>query len=103
MDLPIVCTLTQEELQVRRSKILATIRHRATGIDRLPDGYTYRFKADSETLGGLAELVDLERQCCQFLTFKIIVEPQRELRLEITGPRDAPPVIADYFGAEISN
>jgi hypothetical protein len=42
---------------------------------------------------------DLERQCCQFLTFKIVVEPgETPLRLEVTGPPKAKPVIADFFG-----
>jgi len=43
----------------------------------------------------------LERQCCPFLTFKIIVEAGNQaICLEITGPPDAEPVIADFFGSE---
>jgi hypothetical protein len=41
-------------------------------INPLPDGYAYRFEPTSEMLSKLARLVDLERQCCAFLTFRII-------------------------------
>jgi hypothetical protein len=46
----------------------------------------------------IARLLDLERQCCQFLTFKLIVEPAQNFRLEITGPPEAKPTIAELFG-----
>jgi hypothetical protein len=47
----------------------------------------------------LARLVDLERQCCAFLTFRIIVEAGKSIFLEITGSPEAKPVIADFFGS----
>jgi hypothetical protein len=102
MDLPILCTLTGEELQERRRTILSFIRELATGIDSLTDGFAYSFKSDSETLREIARLVDLERRCCQFLTFKIVVEPGEMLRLEVTGPPEARGVITDYFGESLS-
>jgi hypothetical protein len=49
--------------------------------------------------GQIALLVDLERQCCPFLTFQIVVEAQSgPLRLLVTGPAGAKAVIADFFG-----
>ena len=102
MDFPFVCTLTEDQLRERRTTIFAAIRQSAVTVDTLPDGYAYTFKTDSDTLRRLAELVDLERQCCRFLAFKIVVQPERELRLEITGPPEARSVIAEYFGSEMS-
>ena len=48
----------------------------------------------------IAEIVDMERQCCPFLTFKIVVETaQAAMRLEVTGPVEAQKLIADYFNS----
>jgi hypothetical protein len=69
-------------------------------ITPLADGYSYRFEATSEILSQVARLVDLERQCCAFLTFRIIVEADRQpICLEITEPPEANAVIADFFGS----
>jgi hypothetical protein len=103
MDLPIACTLTGKELQKRRRTILDFIHASATGIDTLTDGFAYSFKSDSETLREIARLVDLERQCCQFLSFRIVVEPREMLRLEVTGPPEAQGIITDYFGGKITS
>jgi hypothetical protein len=98
MELPIVCTLTESELRERRRTMADAMRHMQVAVVPLPEGYSYSFTADSGILAEVVRLVDLERQCCQFLTFKIIVEPgNAPIRLEITGPPEARPVIAEYF------
>ena len=99
MDLPIVCTLTESELRERRRTVLEPIRETAIDVTPTADGYFYRFKQTADILARLSCLVDLERQCCQFLTFKIIAEAgHKEIGLEVTGPPEAKPIIADYFG-----
>jgi len=46
----------------------------------------------------ITQLVDMERECCPFLNFKIVVEAGKEpMRLEITGPNEAKSVIANFF------
>ena len=99
MDLPIVCTLTEAELRERRQTILDLLRADAIAIVGLADGYSYRFNRTADVLPKLTKLVELESQCCQFLTFKIIVVPQQPIMLEVTGPRGAKAVIADFFGS----
>ena len=97
VDLPIACTLTDAELRKRRQTIIDTFRNMRVNVTELPDGYAYSF-ATSEALLQIAQLVDLERQCCSFLTFKIVVEAARgPMRLELTGPREAKATIAKYF------
>jgi hypothetical protein len=44
----------------------------------------------------IAELVDLERQCCQFLTFKIVVEAAH-MRLEVTGAGEAKTLMTAFY------
>ena len=64
----------------------------------LEDGYAFTVRASSDALQRIAELVDMERQCCSFLTFKIVVEAaQAGVRLEVTGPGEVKKVIAEYF------
>lgn len=102
MDLPIVCTLTEAELRERRRSVLDSIRQSAIDITAIADGYSYRFTRTSEVLSQLSNLVDLERQCCQFLTFKIIVEAgSKAIALDVTGPPEAQSIIADYFGGVV--
>ena len=48
----------------------------------------------------IARPVYLGRQCCAFLTFRIMVGSGRQpICLEITGPPDAKAIIADLFGS----
>jgi hypothetical protein len=99
MNPPIACTLTDGELQQRRKTVLDAFREAVLETTPVPLGYAYRLEPKSEVLAQLVHLVDLERQCCPFLTFKIIVEAGNQpFTLEITGPPEAKPVIANFFG-----
>jgi hypothetical protein len=98
MDLPIVCTLTEAELRERRRTVFESIREVAINATPTPNGYSYCFMPTSDILARLTGLVDLERQCCQFLTFTIVVEPSQPIRLEVTGPPESMAMIADFFG-----
>ena len=100
MELPIACTLNHAEMRERRSIILDAFRGAALDVTSLPLGYAYHFAPTSEVLARIVNLVDLERQCCPFLTFKIIVGAGNQaICLEVTGPPEAKPVIADFFGS----
>jgi hypothetical protein len=100
MGLPIACTLTDAEMRKRRADILDAVRRAVLDITPSPDGYAHRFEPTSEILSQLARLVDLERQCCAFLTFRISAEAERQpICLEITGAPEVKTVIADFFGS----
>ena len=97
---PIACTLPEPELRERRATLLDSVRRSALDITELPRGYAYRFDPATGILPALAQLMDLERRCCPFLTFTLIVEAGGgPIRLEITGPPAAKPTIADFFGS----
>jgi hypothetical protein len=99
MEPPVACTLTDAEMRERRRTILDGFRDAALDVLSLPLGYAYRFAPTSEVLARVVHLVDLERRCCPFLTFRIIVEAGNQpICLEITGPPEAKAVIADFFG-----
>ena len=100
MKPPIACTLNDVEMRERRRTLLDAFRRAALDLTSLPLGYAYHFAATSGVLAQIASLVDLERQCCPFLTFKIIVAADNQaICLEVTGPPGAKPVIADFFGS----
>jgi len=99
MEIPIACNLSDSELRERRQTILNFFRQSLLKVRPLPLGLAFSFQPSSEVLTRLAELVDLERKCCPFLTFKIVVEAgDLPIRLEVTGTAAAKKVIADLFG-----
>lgn len=98
MDLPVACTLTEAALRERRQAIMNTFRNMEVIVTELADGYAFALPATSEALQQLTRLVDMERQCCPFLTFKIVIEAaQAGMRLEVTGPGVAKQLIAEFF------
>jgi hypothetical protein len=99
VDLPIACTLTEEELRERRRELLDHFRTYTHRSESLPNGYAYTFETCTGLLADLARFVELERQCCRFLTFRISIEPQQDVRLEITGPNEAKDLITELFGS----
>lgn len=55
---------------------------------RSANGIRFSFPADA--FSALATTVDAERQCCRFLRFEIIVEPDNgPIRLSLSGPPGA--------------
>jgi hypothetical protein len=50
-------------------------------------------------LQGLAEIVDLERQCCPFLNFRLTLASGTDfVALELTGADGATAIIKSLFG-----
>lgn len=87
MALRIVCTLTREQLQARRSTLLPGVLARAQAVEAIAEGYRVGFAASSETLPAIAAMIDAERQCCRFLRFQVTIEPDEgPIVLDVTGP-----------------
>ncbi len=56
-------------------------------VQELPDGYACRLPNDSAMLIRAAEYVSLDRQCCQFVRWSLVIEPNGgAFYLQITGP-----------------
>ena len=86
-NLPIVCTLGPAALKARSDDLLGGLVRRADERLDLPDGYRVRFTPADDALPSIAKVIDVERQCCRFLTFHVIVEPDGgPIWLEVTGP-----------------
>jgi hypothetical protein len=86
-DLPVACTLSPEALKTRREGLLSGLLGRADAHEELPHGHRLRFASAHDTLSLIAGAVDAERECCRFLRFQIVVEPDGgPISLELTGP-----------------
>ena len=97
-DLPVACTLGPAAIKARREDLLGTLVRRAAERIELPNGYRLRFDAESGVLQTIADVIDIERQCCRFLRFEITVEPdQRSIWLEFIGPLGAREFVASML------
>lgn len=86
-DLPVACTLSPDALKTRREGLLSGLLGRADEHEELPDGHRLRFASARDTLSLIASTVEVERECCRFLRFRIVVEPDGgPIWLEPTGP-----------------
>jgi hypothetical protein len=85
--LPIACTLGPAALKARTEDLLGGLVRRAVERVDLPDGYRVRFAPDAGLLTTIAGVVETERQCCRFLTFRLSAEPDNgPIWLEFSGP-----------------
>jgi hypothetical protein len=86
-ELPIACTLDPAALEARRNDLLGGLVRQASERIDISDGYRLRFAPDSGVLASIAHVIDAERQCCRFLTFRLTVEPDGgPIWLEFSGP-----------------
>ncbi|HSS21189.1 MAG TPA: hypothetical protein VLL54_14035 [Pyrinomonadaceae bacterium] len=98
-DLPVACSLMPAELQERRRSVLAKVRAAVAQVTDLDNGFIYQFKTDGELIPELANLIQLEHQCCPFLTFRLTVEAGAgSVLLEMTGPEGTKEFLAEIFG-----
>lgn len=96
--LPVACALTAPELQERRQTVLQKVRRAVQDVRELEDGYAYSFPLSGEWLRELAGMIDLERQCCPFLRFRLTVEESNGLLLlEMTGPEGTKEFLVSTF------
>ena len=98
MSLPVACSLTARELQERSHHVLQKVRAALVETKEMENGYAYRLPSDGAWISELADLVNLERQCCLFLRFNIIVEPDNgSIWLELTGPEGTKDFLTSIF------
>jgi hypothetical protein len=86
-DLPIACSLDSLAFASRQSELRASVLGEAESIERLPEGYRWRFRHESDLFARLGSVIDAERQCCRFLRFTIDADPGLgTVTVEVTGP-----------------
>lgn len=75
-ELPIVCTLTEDE-KVERGEENGGLFKAAEQVRELPDGYAFRFAGSDAAANRLLQFVLAERDCCLFFTFELVFEPDK--------------------------
>jgi hypothetical protein len=98
LEIPIACALTDKQLQERRKTVLQKISERLIEVRELKDGFSYRFPAEDSILLDLINIINLERKCCPFLNFKLIIEAQNNfVLLELTGREGTKEMLQTLF------
>jgi hypothetical protein len=95
-DIPIACALSQRQF-AERKELVQRLAQEATERRKLPNGVGLRFKPVSGRVTELAKLVDLERACCPFLTFRIDAPAGGPVWLELTGTAAAQEIIRELI------
>ncbi|HEY8561759.1 MAG TPA: hypothetical protein VIL74_15390 [Pyrinomonadaceae bacterium] len=96
--IPLACRLTDKELQARRKNYLDKAAESLIDSAELSDGFVYRFPLRDSTLRDLAEIIELERKCCPFLNFRLIVNAGDDfVSLELTGAEGTKEIVESLF------
>ena len=101
IELPIACALDQAQF-AERKRLVEHLTEQATERQTLSNGVRLRFEPVSGRATELATLVDMERSCCPFLTFRIDAKPGEPIWLELTGPILAQQVIRELIPKTVS-
>jgi hypothetical protein len=86
-DIPVACCLTSAELREREAALLAQFRSAVIGTEELRDGYAFHVPGDRKWIATIAEMIVAERECCPFLTFEFVAQPNMgPVVVRVTGP-----------------
>lgn len=98
-DLPIACALDGPALGRRQSELRASVLAEAESVERLADGYRWRFRHAPGLFARLGPVIDAERHCCRFLRFAIDADQDRGVvTVEITGPAGTADFLQSWIG-----
>ena len=86
-DIPLACGLTGQEKTGRLRELAQMLSQRIGDVRELDNGYELPYPGTDESLAAVTEFIALERECCPFLTFELVLEPQRgPLTVRMRGP-----------------
>ena len=89
-QIPVACSLAGPELRQREATLLAQFRSAVVATEELPDGYAFRVPGDKKWIALVGELIVAERECCPFLKFEFVAEPNKgPVIVRVTGPEGA--------------
>lgn len=94
----VACSLSDAELREREATLLAQFGSLVIATEKLPDGYAFRIREDRKSITAVAELIAAERECCRFLAFELIVEPNMgPVIVRVTVPHGAKELLKAMF------
>ena len=102
MRVPIACNLgaLTSEQRTREQELLAELRSAHPKAQPMEHGYRFEVSSDPVDLARLGEFLGLERLCCPFLNFSLVVgSGGGPVTLDVWGDHpDAQAFIRDTFG-----
>lgn len=97
-DFPIACSLSDPELARRTAELETNLFAGVLETQELPDGYAFRFPAETGWLVSLATFIAEERRCCPFFVFELVCEPgEGPIWLRLRGREGVKEFIAQQF------
>jgi hypothetical protein len=96
MEQPIACTLSPGRYEERTGELAALAARALRSREQTADGERLTFAGGADIERELRAVIAAEASCCAFLRMDL----QRAgggLVLDIAGPRDARPIIAELF------
>ena len=95
VDIPVACSLTEAELEVRGDENADLFAH-ARAAEELADGYRFAFPADDDGVPALLRFILAERACCPFFTFELqFPSPHQVVWVAIRGNEEAKGIVRD--------
>ncbi len=96
----IACSLTDDEFRKRRAMARKYLIPHIIKTERLDSGLRLSFRETDALRSRVDTFVNLERQCCDFLTFAV-TPPDRGLSVTIQGPPEAQATL-EMFAASLT-
>ncbi len=82
----VCCTLNENELTTRRQLVRETLLSHLLSVTDIENGVELTFSSEAEK--HIEKFIELERDCCSFLTFTV-TSSQESVRLEVSGSAEA--------------
>jgi hypothetical protein len=96
METPVACTLTPAQYRIRTADLAALAQRALRSREQTQRGERLTFDAGDDVRRDLETAVAAEASCCSFLSMDLREDGDR-LVLDISGPQDARPIIAELF------
>ena len=96
---PLVCKLTAPQLRTRRQTVIAGLKREVLERKPTDSGFAYVFRGNNRVLGDVMRFIRLERGCCAFLNFNLLVGGASEdIVLVVSGPEGTGAFIDHVIG-----
>ena len=96
MEQPIACTLSPGRVPDRTGELAALAARALRSREQTADGERLVFTDSAESERELRAVIAAEASCCAFLRMDL-TRTDDGLVLDIAGPQDARPIIAELF------
>jgi hypothetical protein len=96
MEQPIACTLSAAQYHDRTGELAALAARALRSREQTADGERLVFADSADTERELRAVIAAESRCCAFLRMDL-QRADAGLVLDIAGPQDARPIIAELF------